>query len=126
MQLGDSATPLHRDFPENLLAQVVGYKKLIMFPPDDDHRMYAFSSRSLLPSFSPVDAEHPDYSRYPRMRGASPLHVTLSPGEVLYLPRQWWHQVRSIDDSISVNFWWPRGINWVLAAGRSLMKRIQQ
>ncbi len=31
--------------------------------------------------------------------------VTLEPGDVLYVPRHWWHYVVSIETSISVNTW---------------------
>jgi lysine-specific demethylase 8 len=36
-----------------------------------------------------------------------PVHVAdLEPGDALYIPAKWWHQVESLDLSASVNSWW--------------------
>jgi hypothetical protein len=44
-------------------------------------------------------------------------------GEVLYLPRYWWHQVRSLERSASVNLWWAEGLNAAVAlAGQAFMR----
>jgi len=34
------------------------------------------------------------------------LETVLCPGEVLYIPRGWWHYVRALEASCSVSFWW--------------------
>jgi len=34
------------------------------------------------------------------------LECFLQPGDLLYIPKRWWHHVRSIDTSASVNVWW--------------------
>lgn len=34
------------------------------------------------------------------------LECVLEPGDLLYIPSKWWHHVRSIDASASVNVWW--------------------
>jgi lysine-specific demethylase 8 len=38
---------------------------------------------------------------------SSPYYETiLAPGDCLYIPRSWWHYVRSLSPSFSVSFWW--------------------
>jgi hypothetical protein len=37
--------------------------------------------------------------------------VTLGPGDVLFVPRHWWHFVRSETDSVSVNLWLPHPLD---------------
>jgi len=53
-----------------------------------------------------VDCDNPDYEKFPKFREARAWEGMLNPGEILYLPARWWHQVRSLQDAISVNFWW--------------------
>lgn len=36
---------------------------------------------------------------------ASMLQVTLEPGDVLFVPKKWWHYVESLETSISINTW---------------------
>lgn len=49
---------------------------------------------------------------------AHPIHITLGPGDTLYLPAGWWHHVRQSEDiTIALNWWYDiemRGMSWVL------------
>ena len=45
-------------------------------------------------------------SRFPRHMEARYVECILHPGECLYIPRGWWHYVRSLSASCSVSFWW--------------------
>lgn len=106
----DIGVPLHRDFYENLLCQVTGVKQIVLYPPGEWHRLYAFQRRSPSPGFSPVNGEAPDATRFPRCADARRVVVTLRAGEMLFLPSRWWHQVRSLAYSTTVNFWWATGV----------------
>ncbi|XP_028921897.1 HSPB1-associated protein 1 isoform X2 [Ornithorhynchus anatinus] len=56
--------------------------------------------------FSRVNVVHPDLRRFPRFAEARAHVVILEPGQVLLVPRHWWHYVESIDPvTISVNSW---------------------
>ncbi|CAN0252494.1 unnamed protein product, partial [Ectocarpus sp. 8 AP-2014] len=44
-------------------------------------------------------------SRFPQFAEAHPLAVTLEPGDVLFVPKHWWHFVEATDTSLSVNVW---------------------
>jgi len=112
MSAPDTRSPLHMDLPDNLFAQLVGRKRVSLFSPRQEWRMYRHAPWSRLPQVSRVDAEEPDLTRYPRFAAAQPLRCVVEPGELLYIPRFWWHQVRSIDFSISVNYWWATGWVW--------------
>lgn len=33
------------------------------------------------------------------------LEIELVRGEMLFIPKLWWHHVRTVENSIAVNFW---------------------
>ena len=45
-------------------------------------------------------------AQYPALRHAHPLRVHVRPGEVLYIPPLWYHQVSQLCATIAVNFWY--------------------
>jgi hypothetical protein len=97
-----------------LFAQVVGRKRVTLFAPRNEPWMYRCPPWSSRPQISRVDSENPDYERFPRFRRAQPIRFVLAPGEILYLPRYWWHQMRSLDTSVSANEWWATGVSYLV------------
>ncbi|XP_035310420.1 HSPB1-associated protein 1 isoform X2 [Cricetulus griseus] len=56
--------------------------------------------------FSKINVVNPDLERFPQFQKARRHTVTLSPGQVLFVPRHWWHYVESIDPvTVSINSW---------------------
>jgi lysine-specific demethylase 8 len=121
----DTRSPLHQDLPENLYAQLVGRKRVTLFAPADTRNLYRQPIFSRLPNFSRVDAEAPDLNRFPRFRHARPLTVQLEPGDLLYVPRRWWHQMRSLDRSISLSTWWATGVVDLAVRAAMIWKRLR-
>ncbi|HYD47909.1 MAG TPA: cupin-like domain-containing protein [Terriglobales bacterium] len=103
------ATPLHRDVAENFFFQILGRKRFRLYPPVATPWLYSHPFGSALPNFSRFDPDNPDFERFPLARQARPITVELGPGDALYLPSRWWHQVRSLEVSASINFWWANG-----------------
>lgn len=101
-------TSLHHDLTNNLIAQVVGRKRLLVLPASEVGKLY-----NHLHVFSEIsDLEDPalTLARFPRLEHARFTEVTLMPGEMIFMPLAWWHQVRSIDFSVTItytNFRWP-------------------
>ena len=99
-------TPLHFDLTNNLLAQVIGSKALVLLPPSETSKLA--NHRHV---FSAVhDITDPDQlKRYPQAAQAFQYDVELNPGDLLFIPIGWWHQVASADFSIMLtytNFLW--------------------
>jgi hypothetical protein len=101
-------TSLHHDLTNNLIAQVVGRKRLLVLPASEVGKLY-----NHLHVFSEIsDLEDPALmlGQFPRLEHARFTEVTLMPGEMIFMPLAWWHQVRSIDFSVTItytNFRWP-------------------
>jgi lysine-specific demethylase 8 len=101
---------LHYDLSNNFLVQVEGRKRFILFSPEDYEYVYP-AEKTARPNLSQLDPENPDNERFPLFKLARPITFILDPGDVIYMPPFWWHQVHSLDYSISVNFWWRAHIN---------------
>mmetsp|Transcript_65625 Transcript_65625/g.148099 ORF Transcript_65625/g.148099 Transcript_65625/m.148099 type:complete len:273 (+) Transcript_65625:238-1056(+) len=100
-----TVTPCHRDPYHNAFAQVTGAKHFLLFAPSDERLLYP-SQDPLQPNSSRVDVEAPDLEAFPHFSEATPFEATLEAGDLLYIPRRWWHHVRSLSRSTSVTFWW--------------------
>lgn len=91
-------TPWHHDLTNNLLVQVIGRKRVRMAPPWAFDRMknsrHCFSdwANEALPA-GPGDADKPPI-----------LETVIGPGEAIFLPVGWWHQVEALDLSASMSF----------------------
>jgi hypothetical protein len=99
-----TVTPLHCDYDDNIFAQAWGTKRIFLAPPHHDAYLYVREANPVLYG-SPFDPERPDYDRYPLARGAALVECIVQPGEMLYVPAGWYHQVRALTFSLSVNRW---------------------
>lgn len=125
MWLGPRAcvSPLHFDPLDNILMQFVGRKAVWLYDPkkqkssaagdgsDSGARiMWHYAGHEGLQSnTSPVNPERVDAQKYPLFvheESPTAMRCVLHPGDMLYIPSKWWHFVRSIDTSMSVNVWW--------------------
>ncbi|KAL6457242.1 hypothetical protein MHYP_G00342050 [Metynnis hypsauchen] len=102
---GGTVSPLHQDPQQNFLAQVVGRKYIRLYSLEQTENLYPYQSQ-LLHNTSQVDVENPDVVQFPNFMKASYQECVLQPGEVLFIPKQHWHYVRSLQLSFSVSFWW--------------------
>jgi hypothetical protein len=120
-----TVTPLHRDVPHNLHVHLTGRKRWLLVAPDHSSRLYSRGLRSGMPNFARVDPEAPDYDRYPRLRDVTAHAATLESGETLFIPSCWWHHTRSLDDTVSMNFWWGGRLIRLASLASGLFKRIR-
>ena len=124
----NNVTPLHHDQPNNFYAQLYGRKRFTIFDPMETDFLYPYPVETEVGHISYVDVEQPDLIKYPNFRRARSYEFTIEMGELLYLPAFWWHQVRSLETAISVNFWWPADFQQKLApnALRRLIRFYQE
>ncbi|NVM80111.1 hypothetical protein FHW83_005956 [Duganella sp. SG902] len=109
-----TVTPLHCDYDDNIFAQIWGTKRIFLAPPHHDAFLYVKEASAMLFG-SPFDPEAPDYEQFPLARQASMIEVIVQPGDMLYVPAGWYHQVRALTFSLSSNRW-ARGVPLTLAS----------
>lgn len=91
-------TPWHHDLTNNLLVQVMGRKRVRMAPPwafaqmKNSRHCFSDWGNDALPAGA-GDADTPPV-----------LETIIGPGEAVFLPVGWWHQVEALDLSASMSF----------------------
>jgi hypothetical protein len=101
-------TALHHDLTNNFIAQIVGRKRLVIIPASEVGRLYNY--RHVFSEIPDLELPDLDLGRYSRLIGAKAYKIVLEPGDILFMPIAWWHQVRALDFSVTVtytNFLWP-------------------
>jgi lysine-specific demethylase 8/hypoxia-inducible factor 1-alpha inhibitor (HIF hydroxylase) len=108
---------LHYDAMDGTLIQLHGSKRVVLFPPSQTFNLYPFPfyahlryGLKLRSWFSRVYPDQPDLQTYPKLKRAleHKYEMTLQPGEALYIPAGWWHEVTALGDEMvcSVNRFW--------------------
>jgi Cupin-like domain len=103
-------TPLHHDVMNVMFHQVDGWKRITLVAPSETPNVY--NNQSV---YSDVNPKAPDLDRFPAYADAHPIHVSVGPGEGLFIPVGWWHHVEALDQSVSVSstsFAYPNQIDW--------------
>lgn len=100
-------TGLHCDDEDNVLVQVSGRKRVTLVPPWQRHCCYPNRKYDEGTTCCDADAEaatgvrgggarREAIARHPALAGAAARSVVLEAGDVLFIPRYWFHQVRPL------------------------------
>lgn len=119
---------LHIDYwgMSTFLAQLHGWKEVILFPIEDSKYLYPMAANPLRSSIQ--DFDDPDYETFPEFRHARQYRVILEPGDLLFNPG-WWHTTKTLAPSITMiwAYWnrheWDDLLNYVRTR-RSLKYRL--
>ncbi len=103
--------PCHYDAQNNIACCIAGKRKFTLFPPDQIKNLYP---GPLAPTpggqvISMVDFSQPDFDKHPKFEIALNHGeiAELEPGDALFIPSMWWHQVESKSDfNTLINYWW--------------------
>ena len=99
-------TPLHHDAWPGLLFQTHGHKRAAIYAPTDRTNLYFRSPLhgegrwSELPGRS-ADA---DLDEFPRLTHTVRHETVLGPGDAMYIPPFWAHEMEAVEGNISVPF----------------------
>lgn len=117
-----TTSSLHHDGNfDNLNMQVSGKKIFLLVPPPQHDRLHYYGSAE-----SPINPFAPDLARFPRFMDASPVEATLGPGDVLLVPKYWWHCVYAAEPSVNLAccFSWEGELSpWRVLSGAPLVHR---
>jgi hypothetical protein len=116
----------HFDNIDNLACVVGGRRRFTLFPPEQIKNLYV-GPLDLTPAGQPitlVDIRNPDLERFPRY--AKALEVAevaeLGPGDAVYIPALWWHNVEALADfNVLVNYWWRDVADYFESPSMSLL-----
>ena len=95
-------TALHNAIPANLFVQIYGEKYWRIYPSDCAPMFKPNVNRSTY-FFSETDVLHHPEPIISKLKG---WDVTLKPGDILYNPPFYWHQVKNLSTTIGVGFRW--------------------
>ena len=106
-----SRVACHYDMFDNLACAVAGRRRFTLYPPGSIGNLYVGPIDHTMagqPVALAVGAGVGD-PRFPRFEAirAQALVAELEPGDALYLPKLWWHQVEAEGSfNMLVNYWW--------------------
>ena len=101
----------HFDLSSNIACVAGGRRRFTLFPPDQVANLYVGPIEFNIsgPPISMVSLRNPDLARFPRFAEAlaASQSAELKPGDAIYIPYGWWHQVESLAPfNLLVNYWW--------------------
>jgi Cupin-like domain len=97
---GGNRTPLHSDSWEGILGQVCGSKAVHVFPPSAGPAL-ARLERAIRAYPGPMTQLMDGWEE---VREIDHYSCTVAPGDALYIPPSWFHDVESLDASVSLVF----------------------
>lgn len=86
LQTRDTLTNAHRDDEPILITQLLGHKKVWLWPPSDYEKLRLYPP----PHSSNSQSQHPQ----PHVQVPPALEAELGPGDTLYLAPMWFHQLQ--------------------------------
>ena len=101
----------HNDPTENVGVVAAGRRRFTLFPPEAESSLY-MGPKDPTPAGTPVSMVHvtaPDLDRFPLFAEAleSAQEAELSPGDAIFIPRDWFHHVEALQRfNVLVNYWW--------------------
>jgi hypothetical protein len=121
----------HFDEASNIAVVVAGRRRFTLFPPGQVDNLYVGPLHLTIagPPVSMVDCDRPDLTAYPRFAEAlrHALVADLEPGDAIYIPPIWWHDVRALAPfNVMVNHWWEEpGAVSPLAALKTTLRAVR-
>lgn len=106
-----SLVSCHYDTFDNLACVVAGRRRFTLYPPETISNLYVGPIDFTMagPPVALAVGSAPGNPRFPKFDNVRDraLVAELEPGDALFLPKLWWHQVEATEPlNMLVNYWW--------------------
>lgn len=104
-----SITHMHFDIDVShiLHTQFVGRKRVLLFPNEEQHKLYRkpFEVLSMVDFSNYYDPEKSkvDYEKFPALKKAKGYEVILEHGDTLFMPAGYWHHMEYLDSGFAMS-----------------------
>jgi hypothetical protein len=102
-----SITHMHFDIDLSHIfhTQFVGRKKVLLFPYEEQYKLYRKPFEVLsMADFSNYGEEgKPDYNQFPALKLAKGYEVILNHGDTLFMPAGYWHHMEYLDSGFAMS-----------------------
>lgn len=91
---GGLGFPLHYDrgFIHAFIMQIIGEKDVVVISPEYSEHLYPSEHYESVSSIENI--WKPDLAKYPALRNVKGFHARLTPGDMVFVPSNWWHATR--------------------------------
>lgn len=119
----------HYDVLDNIACVCAGRRRFTLYPPQQLPELYP-GPLEFTPAGQPVslvDTKSPDAERFPHFgkAAAAALEFELGPGDAIYIPGMWWHQVEGLEPfNVLINHWWRDAPDYLGIPGDALLHAI--
>lgn len=98
-----TVTNWHTDIEDlNYLYVTKGKKRIMLISPIYNDCMYEEKHYSGGARWSNINFKNVDYDKYPKYKNVVVHTYTLNEGDCIYVPKNWWHCVENLEDSIGI------------------------
>jgi len=106
MSSGNTTSLLHRDAFNQINCLLKGRKEWVLIHPNYTQDLpVAVEIGDPAGGFTKIDVNSVDFEKFPEMKNIPWNSAKMSAGDCLFLPTQYWHQVRSYEDrNMAVSF----------------------
>lgn len=110
---GPGSVRLTHSHESVLLVQIEGRKIMTFASPDQAEQLYVKHCKNGKDykendksCVSPVNIRNPDLEKFPEFKNAHLMQVLIEPGDIIFIPEGWFHEVRALDNSVSLSFFY--------------------
>lgn len=108
-----TGTKLHKDVvaSHSWSTNITGHKKWTLIPPSASHLLFTFDKEEVVSDI--YDNDPLTLARWPHLEQVREAAITVfqKPGETIFVPSTWYHQVKNIGTTLSINHNWINAVS---------------